>query len=154
MFLFGSVRLCSGRFGPVGERLIGVEVGGGLRLFSEGEFFRGGRVRAIGLGITVPVAVDGDSGLEDVSRAFDLAGTEGGQGGEQQPQLADVGEAAVVMRVVEIGKLDQVADDLVGGELSDQVAAEQLVVAQITVNGGYGAVHALADLAIGEALLA
>ncbi|MYD53064.1 MAG: hypothetical protein F4W96_01980 [Chloroflexi bacterium] len=58
-----------------------------------------------------------------------------------------------MMRVVEIGELDQVADDLIGGEFGDEVGAEQFVVAQVAVDGGHGSVHALADLAVGETLL-
>lgn len=152
--LFGGVLLCSVGFGTVGERLVGVEVGrGDLSLFKLGDFFRCGRVRAIGLEESVAVAVDGDSGLEDVTRAFDLAGAEGRERAQQQAQLADVGQAAVVMRVVEIGELEQMGDDLVGGEFGDEIGAEQLIIAQVTVDGGHRAVHALADLAVGEALL-
>jgi len=77
---------------------------------------------------------------------------DGGERGQQQTQFADVGEAAVMMRVVEIGEVDQVGDDLVGGQFGDDVGPELLEIVHVAVHLGDGAVHALADLAIGETL--
>ncbi|MDE2747310.1 MAG: hypothetical protein OXI41_15270 [Chloroflexota bacterium] len=75
-----------------------------------------------------------------------------GERGQQQTQFADVEETAVVMRVVEIGEVDQVGDDLVGGQFGDDVGPELFEIVHVAVHRGDGAVHALADLAIGETL--
>ena len=57
------------------------------------------------------------------------------------------------MFVGEVGELDDVGDDLVGGEFLDEVGAEEFEVAEVGGDGGVGAVHAFGDLTEGESLL-
>ena len=137
----------------VGEGLVWIEVGGDLGLLGLVDLFLGGRAHVIGFGEAVSVAVDGDAGLEDLDGAVDFASADFGRGEEEQAQFSDVGEPAFVMGVVEIGELDQMGGDLVGGEFGDDVVTELLEVVEVSVDGGDGAAHALADLSVGESLL-
>ena len=142
-----------GEFGDEGQGLVGGGLGGWrLGLVDLGDFFGGRVVEVVVLGVAVAVAVDGDAALGEVSGAFGLVAADGGQRGEQESEFADIGEALVVMRVVGVAEVDQMADDLVGGEFVDEVGAEEFVVAQVAEGGGGRAVQALGDLSDGEAL--
>ena len=117
-------------------------------------FFFGRGIETVAGGVAVAVAVDDDTAVGQFSGAVVLVAAELGQGGEEQAELAHGGESAVVMIGVDLGELDRVDDDLVGGDFAHQVEAEELVVAQVAGDGGVGAAHDLGDLAEGESLRA
>jgi len=114
--------------------------------------FGGGRVQAVGFGVAGAVAVDGDASLQEFEGAVRFVAADLREGGEQQAEFVQVGAALDVVGVVVVAEVDQVGHDLVGGEVLDQVAAEEFEVAQVGVDGGDGALHALGDLAHGESL--
>ena len=139
--LFGGVRFRSAGFGAERERLVGVEVEIGVGGLAELlELFGGGREQAVGFGVAAAVVVDGDAALGEFAGAFGFIAPDLGEGSEQEAEFTQVGEALLVLRILGLSELDQVADDLVGGEFADQVGAEEFVVAQVAGDGGDGAV--------------
>ena len=153
--MFGGVRFCASGFGGGGEGLVGIEVGlrVGVGLVDLLDFFGCGREEVVGLGVAPAVAVDGDAALGEFLGGCGFVAADLGAGAEQQAEFADGGEALVVAGVVEVGELDEVCDELVGGEFVDEVGAEEFEVVEVGGDGGMGAAHALGDLAEGEALL-
>ena len=141
-----------------GEGLVVVEVevgGRGLlgELFELGLFLGGGRVEAVEQGAAVAVAVDADAVLGEFHGAVVFVASDLGDGAEQEAQFAGRGEAPVVVLVGDVGELDDMRDELVGGEFVEQVVAEEFEVSEVADHGGGGAVHDFGDLADREALL-